>query len=326
MPHRKRQMHLAVFWLGTGNHIAGWRMDGAFDSNCSWPIAEAGARIAERGKFDLFFIADSLVSAPNDHPSYADAPRADDHRRSPESGGASHWVRLHCLDELQRAVQRRARVPVVGPPDQRAHCLEHRHLATRRTPTSTSAGRRHVEHDQRYEIARRVRRRGARAVARLGRRRGRARQEDGRLRRSHQGACARPQGSVFSGARAAQHGADRPRRAVADPSRWLGGRPGALGAHGRHRLLGRQRRQGRSEDRLRRAQGLAWPNTAASPTSWRCCRASCRSSAARKARPRPSSTYCRAGYRRPTPCASFPSVSATTSPAIRSTGRCRTCH
>ncbi|MBS0240793.1 MAG: LLM class flavin-dependent oxidoreductase [Proteobacteria bacterium] len=62
-------MHLAVFWLGTGNHIAGWRMPGAFDSNCSWPIAEAGVRIAERGKFDLFFIADSLVSAPNDHPS-----------------------------------------------------------------------------------------------------------------------------------------------------------------------------------------------------------------------------------------------------------------
>ena len=69
MLRKKRQMHLAVFWLGTGNHIAGWRMDGAFDSNCSWPIAEAGVRIAERGKFDLFFIADSLVSAANDHPS-----------------------------------------------------------------------------------------------------------------------------------------------------------------------------------------------------------------------------------------------------------------
>ncbi len=69
MRKRKRQMHLAVFWLGTGNHIAGWRMDGAFASNCDWPIAEAGVRIAERGKFDLFFIADSLVSAPNDHPS-----------------------------------------------------------------------------------------------------------------------------------------------------------------------------------------------------------------------------------------------------------------
>lgn len=62
-------MHLAVFWLGTGNHVAGWRMEGAFDSNCSWPIVEAGVRIAERGLFDLFFIADSVLSAPGDHPS-----------------------------------------------------------------------------------------------------------------------------------------------------------------------------------------------------------------------------------------------------------------
>ena len=70
MTARKRQMHLAVFWLGTGNHTAGWRMEGAADSNCDWPIVEAGARTAERGKFDLFFIADSLVYAPNDHPSF----------------------------------------------------------------------------------------------------------------------------------------------------------------------------------------------------------------------------------------------------------------
>ena len=52
MTATKRQMHLAVFWLGTGNHSAGWRMKGAADSHCSWPIVEAGARIAERGKFD----------------------------------------------------------------------------------------------------------------------------------------------------------------------------------------------------------------------------------------------------------------------------------
>lgn len=70
MSAKKRQMHLAVFWLGTGNHTAGWRMDGAADSNCSWPIVEAGARIAERGKFDLFFISDSLGSGPTDHPSF----------------------------------------------------------------------------------------------------------------------------------------------------------------------------------------------------------------------------------------------------------------
>ncbi len=70
MTATKRQMHLAVFWLGTGNHSAGWRMEDAADSNCSWPTVEAGARTAERGKFDLFFISDSLGSGPTDHPSF----------------------------------------------------------------------------------------------------------------------------------------------------------------------------------------------------------------------------------------------------------------
>jgi FMN-dependent oxidoreductase (nitrilotriacetate monooxygenase family) len=66
----KRQMHLGVFWLGTGNHSAGWRYEGAAASNCSWPVVAAGAQTAERGKFDLFFISDSLVMDPGDHPSF----------------------------------------------------------------------------------------------------------------------------------------------------------------------------------------------------------------------------------------------------------------
>jgi FMN-dependent oxidoreductase (nitrilotriacetate monooxygenase family) len=63
-------MHLGVFWLGTGNHSAGWRYDGAAVSNCSWPVAMQGAQIAERGKFDLFFISDSVAMDRNDHPSF----------------------------------------------------------------------------------------------------------------------------------------------------------------------------------------------------------------------------------------------------------------
>jgi FMN-dependent oxidoreductase (nitrilotriacetate monooxygenase family) len=66
----KRQMHLGVFWIGAGNHSAGWRYDGAWTSNSSWPAVSAGAQIAERGKFDLFFISDSLVMDPGDHPSF----------------------------------------------------------------------------------------------------------------------------------------------------------------------------------------------------------------------------------------------------------------
>jgi FMN-dependent oxidoreductase (nitrilotriacetate monooxygenase family) len=63
-------MHLGVFVLGTGNHSAGWRYPGAMTTGCSFPVMVSIARIAERGKFDLFFISDSLAMDPGDHPSF----------------------------------------------------------------------------------------------------------------------------------------------------------------------------------------------------------------------------------------------------------------
>ena len=65
-----RQMHLGVFVLGTGNHIAGWRMPGAYDSFQSLPVIQHIARIAERGCFDLLFLGDGLAAGVNDHPSF----------------------------------------------------------------------------------------------------------------------------------------------------------------------------------------------------------------------------------------------------------------
>src|SRR5580692_7345139 len=65
-----RQMHLGVFVLATGNHIAGWRHEGAFTSHVDLPVMQQIARIAERGKFDLLFISDSVVMDPTDHPSF----------------------------------------------------------------------------------------------------------------------------------------------------------------------------------------------------------------------------------------------------------------
>src|SRR3954466_3502874 len=70
MAERKRQMHLGVFVLGTGNHSAGWRTEGAFTSSCSFPVMKTIAATAERGKFDLFFISDSVIMDPGDHPSF----------------------------------------------------------------------------------------------------------------------------------------------------------------------------------------------------------------------------------------------------------------
>jgi FMN-dependent oxidoreductase (nitrilotriacetate monooxygenase family) len=60
MARPKRQMHFGVFWVGTGNHLAGWRREGAATSNSHWPDVVESAQIAERGKLDMFFIADSV--------------------------------------------------------------------------------------------------------------------------------------------------------------------------------------------------------------------------------------------------------------------------
>ncbi len=66
----RRQMHLGVFVLGTGDHSAGWRYEGAYTSGCSLPVMKSIASIAERGKFDLFFLSDGLSMDVNDHPSF----------------------------------------------------------------------------------------------------------------------------------------------------------------------------------------------------------------------------------------------------------------
>src|SRR3978361_1786456 len=70
MSKTNRQMHIGVFVLGTGNHISGWRYDGAATSHMQLPVMQDIARIAERGKFDLLFISDSMVMDPTDHPSF----------------------------------------------------------------------------------------------------------------------------------------------------------------------------------------------------------------------------------------------------------------
>jgi FMN-dependent oxidoreductase (nitrilotriacetate monooxygenase family) len=70
MAEAKRQMHLGVFVLGTGNHSAGWRYEGAATSHMELPVMQEIARIAERGKFDFLFISDSMWMDPGDHPSF----------------------------------------------------------------------------------------------------------------------------------------------------------------------------------------------------------------------------------------------------------------
>lgn len=70
MAKPKRHLHLGVFWLGTGNHSAGWRWEGAAKTNFDLSVILQGAKTAERGKFDLFFISDGLSFDAGDHPSF----------------------------------------------------------------------------------------------------------------------------------------------------------------------------------------------------------------------------------------------------------------
>ena len=70
MSPKRREMHFGVFVLGTGNHSAGWRYEGATTSNSSLPVLQSIARTAERGKFDLFFVSDGLAMDTGDHPSF----------------------------------------------------------------------------------------------------------------------------------------------------------------------------------------------------------------------------------------------------------------
>ncbi len=70
MSPARREMHLGVFVLGTGNHSAGWRYEGAATSNNDLTVIQEIARQAEHGKFDLLFVSDGLVMDPGDHPSF----------------------------------------------------------------------------------------------------------------------------------------------------------------------------------------------------------------------------------------------------------------
>ena len=66
----KRQMHLGLFILGTGSHVAGWRYPGAMTSFQDFSQVQEIARIAERGRFDLIFMGDNLYADAGAHPSY----------------------------------------------------------------------------------------------------------------------------------------------------------------------------------------------------------------------------------------------------------------
>ncbi|MBP2150394.1 LLM class flavin-dependent oxidoreductase [Xanthobacter flavus] len=65
-----RKMHFGLFLLGTGSHIAGWRVPGAVNTFEDIEAVRRIAATAERGLFDLIFMGDNLNADPAAHPSY----------------------------------------------------------------------------------------------------------------------------------------------------------------------------------------------------------------------------------------------------------------
>jgi N-acetyl-S-(2-succino)cysteine monooxygenase len=66
---RRRMMHLGAFVHETGQHVAAWRHPGAFaESGTVFAQAMEVAKTAERGKFDLLFLADSAAVSVHGSP------------------------------------------------------------------------------------------------------------------------------------------------------------------------------------------------------------------------------------------------------------------
>ncbi len=64
-----REMHLGVFVQAAGHHVSSWRLPDAEAGGENLGLLQRIAQTAERGKFDLFFLADGLTTGPDAHPS-----------------------------------------------------------------------------------------------------------------------------------------------------------------------------------------------------------------------------------------------------------------
>ncbi len=65
----KRQIKLAAYLIGTGMHVASWRHPlSSPNASIDVKALQKLAQIAERGKFDLAFVADSLAINHESHP------------------------------------------------------------------------------------------------------------------------------------------------------------------------------------------------------------------------------------------------------------------
>lgn len=146
-----RQIRLGLFVQGAGHHVAGWRMPGAESGSENLDLLQRIAAAAERGKFDMMFLADGLTTAKDAHPSMV--------------------ARLEPLSLLSALAMSTSRLGLAatasttyGEPFHTARVfatLDHLSkgraawnvVTTSYARSAANFGRRHPEHDERYAIA-----------------------------------------------------------------------------------------------------------------------------------------------------------------------------
>jgi N-acetyl-S-(2-succino)cysteine monooxygenase len=146
-----RQIRLGLFVQGAGHHVAGWRMPGAESGSENLDLLQRIAAAAERGKFDMIFLADGLTTAKDAHPSMV--------------------ARLEPLSLLSALAMSTSRLGLAatasttyGEPFHTARVfatLDHLSkgraawnvVTTSYARSAANFGRQHPEHDERYAIA-----------------------------------------------------------------------------------------------------------------------------------------------------------------------------
>ena len=185
----KRQMHLGLFILGTGSHVAGWRYPGA-DQTFSTSRCSSGGRHRRTGLFDFLFLGDGLAANLRNHPSYTLPPGAADPAFGTGDDDDACRSRRDHVDDLQRSLHGGAHVRVARSHQRRPGGLERGHdlgVRRRRQFRPRASQPRAALRDRG-----RIHQRGARPVGLLERRGHHRRSQDRQVLRRESGQAAQP--------------------------------------------------------------------------------------------------------------------------------------
>ena len=144
-------MHLGVFAVGNGNHVAGWRHPGALQSGDDIGNYVDIAQRAEQARMDLVFLADNVRCDRGDHPGFVS-------RTEPFttlSAVAMHTRRIGLVASGSTSYTEPYNLArYVASLDHISGGRAGWNLVTTNTPLSAeNFGKEPVPHDERYEIA-----------------------------------------------------------------------------------------------------------------------------------------------------------------------------